>query len=559
MIWSLGALFVAGLLSLAGAAQAQVPDTILTNGRILTLDDSSTVGGAIAVRGDRIVAVGNPTAVSRLADAKTRIIDLEGRTVIPGLIDSHIHAIRAGLHFGTEASWIGSPTVADAVARIRKAAQAAGPGKWIVVAGGWAPIQFAERRRPTQAELTAAAPDNPVYVQLFYGAVLLSPKGFEALRIAEEADLPPGGRLLRDGAGRPTGWIEGQFPVITALYAKLPAPTLAQSVEGTRRFLRTLNGFGLTGAIDPGGYNLAPEQYEALFRLWREGGLTVRIAYSICAPRRGTEFADLRTLTRFLPMGTGDDWLRFNGIGERVTWGMNNNSNPTPAQKEAYYRVALWAAERGITLTMHWNEDRSVHHLLDIFERIDRTVPLRPLRWSIAHLYDASDGSLRRMQAMGVGWLIQNRQYFADSRYLLERRDTVRRIPPIGSALRMGLRLGGGTDAHRVMDYNPFVALRWMLDGLTVERVETREPQEKPTREEALRIYTQGSAWFAHDEKRRGSLVQGYLADLAVLSADYMSVPVTEIGKIRALLTMVGGRIVYADGPFAAFEDRAKQ
>jgi hypothetical protein len=559
VFWSVGALLVTGLLSLAGAALAQAPDAVLINGRIVTLDARSTVAEAVAVKNDRIAAVGASTDIGRLADAATRIIDLGGRTVIPGLIDSHIHAIRAGLRFGAEVSWIGSPTIADAMGRIRDAAKAARPGAWIVVAGGWTPIQFAERRRPTQGELVAAAPDNPVYVQLFYNAALLTPMGFAKLGIATDASLPPGGKIERGADGNPTGWIEGRFPVITALYARLPQPTLDQSIDGTRRFLRALNRFGLTGVIDPGGYNLAPDQYEALFRLWRERALTVRVVYSICAPTPGSELKDLQTLTRFLPMGTGDDWLRFNGIGERVTWGMNNNSNPTDAQKDAWRRIGLWAAKRGLTLTMHWNEDRSVHHLLDLFERINREVPLRPLRWSIAHLYDASDASLRRMAAIGVGWLMQNRTYFANARYLLERRDTARRIPPIGTALRLGLPVGGGTDAHRVMDYNPFVALRWMLDGLTVERLETRDARERPSREQALRIYTQGSAWFAHDETRRGALAPGRLADLAVLSADYMTVPVARIGAIRSLLTMVGGRIVYADGPFAPLEESAKR
>ena len=558
---SVRALLVIGLASLAGAvpAFAQPPDIVLVNGRIVTLDDRSTVAEALAVSGDMIAAVGAGADISHLARSGTKIVDLGGRTVIPGLIDSHIHAIRAGLRFGTEVSWIGSPTIGDAMRRIRDGANAAAPGAWIVVAGGWTPIQFAERRRPTQSELAAAAPDNPVYVQLFYGAALMTPKGLAALGISTDVDLPEGGKMARGKDGAPTGWIEGRFPAITALYARLPGPTLAQGMDGTRRFLSELNRFGLTGVIDPGGYNLAPGEYEALFRLWRRQELTVRVVYSICAPTPGTEIEDLRTLTRFLPMGTGDDWLRFNGIGERVTWGMNNNSNPTQAQKDAYYRIGLWAAKRGMTLTMHWNEDRSVHHLLEVFERIDREVPLRPLRWSIAHLFDASDASLQRMKAMGVGWLMQNRTYFANARYLLERRGKLGRIPPIGAALRMGLPIGGGTDAHRVMDYNPFVALRWMLDGLTVERVETRDARERPTREQALRIYTRGSAWFAHDEGRRGALTPGRLADLAVLSADYMSVPVADIGAIRSLLTMVGGRIVHADGPFLGLEEGAKR
>jgi predicted amidohydrolase YtcJ len=243
--------------------------------------------------------------------------------------------------------------------------------------------------------------------------------------------------------------------------------------------------------------------------------------------------------------------LRFNGIGECITWGMYNNDTPTDTDKEAFYRVARWAADQGLTLTVHWNNERSVHHLLDVLERVNREVTIAPLRWSIAHLNDASDVSLQRMKALGVGWLMQDGLYFAATSYIAERGEAqMQRSPPIVSAIRLGLPTGGGTDANRVMIENPFVSLRWMLDGLTVDGVETRGEKEIPSREEALRIYTQGSAWFAHDENRRGRLVPGTLADLAVLNDNYFTAPISDIAKIRSLLTMVGGQIVYASGAF---------
>jgi predicted amidohydrolase YtcJ len=335
----------------------------------------------------------------------------------------------------------------------------------------------------------------------------------------------------------------------------LPKPRMPEAIDGTRQFLRELSAFGLTGVIDPGGHNLAPEDYAALSQLWRQHELPLRVVYSIFAPRPGKELEDFQAATQFLPMGTGDDWLRFNGIGECITWGMYNNDKPGEADKEAFYRVARWAAGQGMTLTVHWNNDRSVHHLLDVLERVNREVPIAPLRWSIAHLHDASDASLQRMKALGVGWLMQDGLYFAATSYIAERGEAqMQRSPPIVSGLRLGLTIGGGTDANRVMIENPFVSLRWMLDGLTVDGVETRGAKEIPSREEALRIYTEGSAWFAHDESRRGRLMPGMLADLAVLSDDYFAVPVSDIVKIRSLLTMVGGQIVYASPPFSDLE-----
>jgi predicted amidohydrolase YtcJ len=254
-------------------------------------------------------------------------------------------------------------------------------------------------------------------------------------------------------------------------------------------------------------------------------------------------------------MGTGDDMLRFNGIGECITWGMYNNETPSEADKDAFYRVALWAATEGMTLTVHWNNDGSVHHLLDVLERVNKEVPIAGLRWSIAHLHDASDASLQRMKQLGVGWLMQDGLYFSAPSYIAERgREQMSRTPPIVSALDLGLAVGGGTDANRVMIPNPFVSLRWMLDGRTVDGVETRGLREIPSREQALRIYTEGSAWFAHDDSRRGRLTPGMLADLAVLSDDYFSVPIPRIADIRSLLTMVGGHIVYAAGPFSGLD-----
>jgi predicted amidohydrolase YtcJ len=554
-------LAAAGVLALLAGGCAAAPvgtpsaDVILHGGRIVTLDAASTVAQALAIRGDRIVAVGDDRQMLALADSHTRRIDLAGRTVIPGLIDSHIHAIRAGLTFEAEASWIGAASILDAMERIRARARVTPPGQWIVVAGGWTEQQFAERRRPSQAELIAAAPDHPVYVQLSYRAVLLTPAGFRALSIASDGDLPSGARRERDAAGALTGWIEGPSPSIVALFARLPKPDLPGRMAGTRAFFRELNRLGLTGLLDPGGHNLAPEDYDALFALAREDALSLRVDYSIFAPRAGHELEDFQMLTRFLPMGMArrDGLLRFNGIGEAITWGLYNNETPSPAQKDDYYRVARWAAGQGLTLTQHWNSEKSLPHLLEIFERVNREIPLAPLRWSIAHLHDATPAALARMKALGLGWLMQDGTYFAAPLFLANRAPELRRqSPPIVSAVAMGLPVGAGTDAHRVMDYNPFVALRWMLDGLTVGGEPTRDAAEIPTREQALRLYTQGSAWFAFDETRRGSLEPGKLADLAVLDADYFAVPVETIARIQAVLTMVGGRVVYAAGLYGA-------
>jgi predicted amidohydrolase YtcJ len=545
------------LLCLASTAGAQTPDAILLNGKILTLDARSTVALAVAISDGRVAAVGSSDDIRKLAGPSTRVIDLRGRTVVPGLIDSHLHAIRAALSFSTEVNWIGARSLEEALGRIRAAARTMRPGSWLIVAGGWNVQQFEENRRPTQAELAAVAPNNPVYVQLGYGWSMLTPLAHKALGLSSETDLPPGGRFERDGSGALTGAVTGAQNAIVALFDRLPKPTFAEQVEGTKEFFRELNRLAITGAGDPGGNNLTSTDYQALFRVWRDKAMTVRVTYTLNGQTAGQEFEELRDLTGLLPMGFGDEMLRFNGLGERITLAMNNNNAPSQADKDAYYRIVRWAAERGMSLTMHWGSDSSVDHLLSIFERVNQEIPIAPLRWSIAHLNDASVDSLRRMKALGVGWTMQDAMYFGGEQFLKQAgAEAARRTPPVETARKMGVVVGAGTDAHRVASYNPFTALQWLLDGKTVGGVAMRGPEEIPSRLDALRFYTLGSAWFSFDDDARGSIEVGKLADLAVLSDDYMTIPVEKIGGLESVLTMVGGRIVYSAGPFEGLDKK---
>ena len=523
----------ATLAAAAAPASAQAIDTILVNGTILTVDPQSSVRSALAVREGRIAALGSDADIRRLAGPKTRTIDLQGRTVIPGLIDSHMHAIRAALSFSTEVNWIGATSLADALSRLHAASLNAKPGGWLIVATPPATLDtFKEHRRPTQAELVAAAPNHPVYVQLAYGWAMLTPLALKALNI-NSADGTVTSNLI-------------------ALFDRLPKPTFDEQVAGTKTFFRELNRLGMTGVVDPGGNNVTPREYQALFKVWHDRQLTLRIAYSLCGMTDGSEFAEYQNYLAMMPQGFGDDMLHFNGIGERVTWAMNGiNGIPPETDKAKYYEIVRWAAQRGLTVTMHWNTDANVDQLLGIWERVNKEFPIAPLRWTIAHLNDASPQTLQRMKALGVGWTVQDAMYNSSDDVL--KRDggeNVRRQPPVVTGSKIGVAIGAGTDAHRVSTYNPFTVLQWFLDGKNASGTSLRGPAETPGRADALRFYTAGSAWVSHDENIRGSLEVGKLADLAVLSKDYMTVPVDQIGGIESLLTMVGGKVVYAAGPY---------
>jgi predicted amidohydrolase YtcJ len=529
---------LASALLLAGAAhaRAQAVDTILVNGKIVTVDAQASMRSALAIRGGRIAAVGTDADVRRLAGPATRVIDLQGRTVIPGLIDSHMHATRAALSFSTEVNWIGATSLAEGLNRLHEASLKAKPGAWLIVATPAATLDtFKERRRPTQAELVAAAPNHPVYVQLGYGWAMLTPLALKTLNI-QSAD----------------GVITNN---IIELFDRLPKPTFDEQVAGTKLFFRELNRLGLTGVVDPGGNNVTPREYQALFKVWRDRQLTLRVAYSLCGITDGSEFTEYQNYLAMMPQGFGDDMLHFNGIGERITWAMNGiNGIPPEADKAKYYEIVRWAAQRGLTVTMHWNTDKNVDQLLGIWERVNKEFPITPLRWTIAHLNDASPQTLQRMKALGVGWTVQDALYNTNDDAAKREGEGVRREPPVVTGSKIGVPIGAGTDAHRVSTYNPFTVLQWFLDGRNAGGTPLRAPAETPSRIDALRFYTAGSAWVSHDEDTRGSLEAGKLADLAVLSKDYMTVPVDQIGGIESLLTFVGGQVVYAAGPFKTFE-----
>jgi len=525
------------LISGAGPAAAQEIDTILVNGKVVTVDAQSSIRSALAIREGRIAAVGSDADIRKLAGPRTRTIDLQGRTVVPGLIDSHMHATRAALSFSTEVNWIGAASLADALNRLRQAAAKARPGSWLIVVTPQATLDaFKERRRPTQAELIDAAPNHPVYVQLGYGWAMMTPLALKALNINS---------------------LDGVITNnIIELFDRLPKPTFDEQVAGTKAFFRELNRLGLTGVVDPGGNNVTPREYQALFKVWHDGDLTLRVAYSLCGMTDGSEFAEYQNYLAMMPQGFGDDMLHFNGIGERITWAMNGiNGTPPEADKAKYYEIVRWAAQRGVSVTMHWNTDANVDHLLGIWERVNKEFPIAPLRWTIAHLNDASPQTLQRMKALGVGWTVQDAMYNTGSDVLQrEGAAKVRREPPVVTGSKIGVTIGAGTDAHRVSTYNPFTVLQWFLDGRNASGTALRGTEETPSRADALRFYTLGSAWVSHDERVRGSLEVGKLADLAVLSKDYLTVPVDQIGGIESVMTMVSGKVVYAAGPYQTLD-----
>jgi predicted amidohydrolase YtcJ len=542
-------------------AQAQSADTILVNGKVVTLDGKSSVVQGIAIRDGKILDVGTNEDVRKRADQRTRVIDVGGRTVIPGLMDSHIHMLRAGLTYSVELSWIGVPSLAKGLELIREAARTSRPGTWIKIGGGWTELQFPERRGPTVEELVAAAPDRPIYVQRLYNTAWITPEGMRLMNLTPATEIP-GGKAEKDANGNLTGVFTGVNRTFNFFTDKIPGPKFSDQVAGTKKYLRELNRLGMTAVNEFPGGGMYPEHFRAVQLLWQRGELSLRVSFHIQSNSR-TTLDDYKAYTWFTPMGFGDDMLRFRGIGESLSQGMYDGStvglpfNPTDKDRDEFCAVATWAAEHGMTVHQHAASNRAAAMILDCFEAVNREIPIGPMRWQIAHVENAADDTLARMKALNMGWSVQDRLLYSGQIVLkVLGPEASKRAPPIETALKMGLHVAGGTDSDQVAPFNPFVSLRWLLDGKVIDGTPMRGADEIPTREEALRMYSLNAAWFTFDEDKRGSLEPGKYADLAVLSDDYLSVPVDKVSGLFSLLTLVGGKAVYADGPFASLEGK---
>jgi predicted amidohydrolase YtcJ len=473
-------------------------------------------------------------------------------------MDSHIHALRAGLTYSVELSWIGVPSLAKGLDLIREAARTTKPDQWIKIGGGWTELQFAEKRGPTVAELAAAAPDRPVYVQRLYNTAWITPAGIKLMNLTPATEIP-GGTAEKDAGGNLTGVFTGVNRTFNFFTAKIPGPGIQDQYAGTKKYFRELNRLGMTAINDFPGGGMLPEHFNAVQQLWQKGEQTLRVIFHIS----GDSLAEYKALTAFTPMSFGDDWLKFRGIGESLTRGIYDGStvglpyDPSDKDRAEFCAVAKWAAEQDLNVHQHAASDKAASLILDCFEEVNKVLPIQGLRWQIAHLENVSEATLRRMKALNVGWAVQDRLLYAGpivAKVLGP--EGSRRAPPIATALKMGLHVAAGTDSDQVAPYNPFVSLRWLLDGKMIDGTPMRGPEESPSREEALRMYSLNSAWFTFDEDIRGSLEPGKYADLAVLSEDYMTVPVEKIGELTSLLTMIGGKAVYGEGPFAALEGK---
>ena len=544
------------------------PDLILYNGRVTTLDRSNPTATAVAIKDGKFAAVGTDVEVLLLARSSTRVIDLKGRRVLPGLIDNHTHIIRGGLNFNMELRWDGVRSLATAMDMLRDQVAVTPAPQWVRVVGGFTEHQFDEKRLPTIEELNAVAPDTPVFILHLYDRALLNAAALRVVGYTKDTPEPPGGQIMRDSAGNPTGLLLAQ-PNASILYATLakgPKLPFDYQVNSTRHFMRELNRLGVTGAIDAGGGSQNyPEDYEVIQKLSDEGQLTIRLAYNLFTQKPKAEKEDFLNWTKTSKYKQGDDYFRHNGAGEMLVFSAADfedfrvaRPDMPPQMEGELEEVVRVLAENRWPWRMHATYDETISRALDVFEKVNRDVPLAGINWFFDHAETISEKSMDRVAALGGGVAVQHRMAY-QGEYFVERygAKAAEATPPVAKMLEKGIRTSAGTDATRVASYNPWVALSWLVTGKTVGGLRMYPQRNCLDRETALRMWTEYVTWFSNEEGKKGRIEAGQFADLIVPDRDFFACAEDEIADITSLLTVVGGKVVYGTDEFASFDDSA--
>jgi predicted amidohydrolase YtcJ len=544
--------------------ESDLADLIIRNAKIATQDAGRSFAEAVAIKNGRFVAVGTSEQVMAHRGPQTRVIDTGGRTIIPGLNDSHLHLIRGGLSYNLELRWDGVPSLADAMQMLKAQAQRTPPGQWVRVIGGWGEFQFAERRMPTLEEINAVAPDVPVFVLHLYDRAILNKAAVKALGYTKATPEPPAGKIYRDKAGNPTGLLLAA-PNAAILYSSIaaaPKLPLEHQYNSSRHFMREMNRLGVTSVVDAGGgFQRYPEDYAVMSDLHARGEMTVRIAYNLFTQHNKGELADFSKWVKDVKYRDGDDTFRLNGAGEMLTFSaadfedfLQPRPDLVPELETELTAVVRLLAQSRWPFRLHATYDESITRFLNVFEAVNREIPFNGLRWFFDHAETVSERNLDRIRSLGGGIAIQHRMAF-QGEYFIDRygEEAVRQSPPIRKMLQRGIPVGAGTDGTRVASYNPFVSLYWLVSGRTVGGTPMYGDENRLDRMEALRLYTVGSAWFSSDDDAKGAIVPGQLADLAILSGDYFTIPEDDIKRLESVLTVVDGKVVYAAGDFANF------
>ncbi len=451
--------------------------------------------------------------------------------------------------------------MADALRKLKKQVDRTPAPHWVRVVGGWTEFQFQERRMPTLEEINRIAPDTPVFILNLYRQAFLNKAALRAVGYTRDTPNPPGGEIQRDKKGNPTGMLIAR-PNATILYATLargPKLSFEDQMNSTRLFMRELNRFGLTSVIDAGGgAQNYPDDYQVFEELDKRGEITVRTAYNLFTQHPNQELDDYKTWISSTQPYTGSPYYRHNGAGEMLVYSaadFEDFAEPRPelpaVMESDLFKVTKHLVQNRWPFRLHATYGESISRFLDVFEQVNKEVQFKDIRWILDHAETIRERDLERVAALGGSIAIQNRMAF-QGEYFVDRygSQAAENTPPIKKMLAAGLNVGVGTDATRVASYNPWVSLYWLVTGKTVGGLSLYPTSNRLDREQALRMYTAGNAWFSAEEEIKGQIKKGQYADLSILSANYFCVSDEEIKRIESVLTVVGGKIVYGVAEF---------
>jgi predicted amidohydrolase YtcJ len=544
---------------------AVYPTLVVHNAKVHTGVAHRPEAQALAVLGRRIVAVGSNGQIRSLAGPATIVIDAGKRRVIPGLIDASQHLVTAGLRYNELLRWDGIPTLAEAMERLAEQVRRTPSPHWVCVIGGFCEHQFAERRLPTPEELNRMAPNTPVYIQHLQDRALLNAAALAACGYDAQTPDPPGGHIERDGAGVPSG-VFIATPSTDAFRESLthmPALPLEYQINSTRQTTRELNRLGITSVIDAGApYLCHPDDYRAIEELAQHHLLTVRLAYHLAAQTPGEEIADYLHWSTINRYRDGDELFRFNGAGDVLVHAAQDYANfrqpPPEITADAASKledVISRLVARHWPWRLHVSYDETIGMALDAFERVHAQMPLQALPWFLDGAETISERNMARLASLGGGICVQPNMAY-QGEYFIERygNEAARHTPPLRRMLAAGLRVGLGSGGTERTSMDPWTTLYWLTTGRTLGGTTLYPPEQRLDRATAFALHTQANTWFSGDEGSKGQLDVGQLADFALLTHDYFDVADEEIRQIAATLTVMDGRVVYADGDFSAFD-----
>ncbi|MBB4802657.1 putative amidohydrolase YtcJ [Flavobacterium nitrogenifigens] len=554
-------LLSAGLFSQA----QQKADLIIYNGKIATMQKQGEFVQAIAMKDGIILDIGTEKNIlSSYKSSETKLIDAKGKTVIPGLNDSHMHVIREGLNYNSELRWDGVKTLKRAMEMLKEQAARTPDGVWIKVIGGWNEFQFEEKRQPTIDEINAAIPDKPVFITYLYGKAFLNKKGIEVLKYTKDTKYE-GSLLEQDANGNLTGLMYAK-ETPKAIYTTLGLTTKLspeERINSSIQFNRELNRFGLTSIIDAaGGSQNFPADYVTSLELAKQNKLSLRISYYLFAQQKGKELQDYEKWVATTQINKNDNLIVPNGYVEE---GAGENIVASAADFENFLepRIVLsdemekdlepiirLLAKNKWPFRLHATYGESIDRMLNVFEKVNKEIPFNGLRWFFDHAETITPSELERVKKLGGGIAVQFRMYYQGELYNKLYGAPKTQLPPIKKMLELGIPVGMGTDATRISTYNPWMSLHWLLTGKTIGGMQFWPKDQVLDKFTALQLYTSGSAWFSGEEKEKGKLVKGMYADMAILSDDYFSLKADDIRKIESVLTIVNGKIVYASAEF---------